>query len=103
MIHIFPITSNKIRNNQISRRFRKSKNIKIVEKQKLLSVKNDYDIIINIFSYFHKSIKLYNQILKISKLGTQFVNILPFQGFINYSYLNLTKLIQFINVNKILN
>ncbi len=80
------------------------KNINIVEKtETFFQLKNDYDIIINIFfsSIFINQLSFYNQILKISKLETQFVNILPFLGFINYSYLNFNpNLFNFINVNK---
>ena len=80
-----------------------SKNIKIVYKtEDFFQLKNDYDIIINIFfsSIFINQLSFYNQILKISKLETQLVNILPFQGFINYSYLNFNpNLFSFINVN----
>jgi len=81
-----------------------SKNIKIIEKaEDFFQLKNDYDVIINIFfsSIFINQLSFYNQILKISKLDTQLVNILPFQGFINYSYLNFNpNLFNFINVNK---
>ena len=91
-------------NNTIYEYLKSIKNIKVLEDiNEFSKLKIKYDIIINIFfsSIFIDQKKFYNQILKISKLETRFINILPFLGFINYSYLNFNpNLFKFINVNK---
>ena len=91
-------------NNTIYEHLKSIKNIKVLEDiNEYSKLKIKYDIIINIFfsSIFIDQKKFYNQILKISKLETRFINILPFLGFINYSYLNFNpNLFKFINVNK---
>ena len=91
-------------NNAIEQYIKNKNNIKILKNIDEFSELNiKYDIIINIFfsSIFINQKKFYNQILKISKLETKFINILPFSGFINYSYLNFNpSLFEFINVNK---
>ena len=91
-------------NNTIEQHIKNKNNIKILKNIDEFSELNiKYDIIINIFfsSIFINQKKFYNQILKISKLETKIINILPFSGFINYSYLNFNpSLFEFINVNK---
>ena len=91
-------------NNTIEQYIKNKNNIKILKNIDEFSELNiKYDIIINIFfsSIFINQKKFYNQILKISKLETKFINILPFSGFVNYSYLNFNpSLFEFINVNK---
>ena len=91
-------------NNAIEQYIKNKNNIKILKNIDEFSELNiKYDIIINIFfsSIFINQKKFYNQILKISKLETKFINILPFSGFVNYSYLNFNpSLFEFINVNR---
>ncbi len=80
------------------------KNIKIIENvDEFLKLKDNYELIINIFfsTVFINQLKFYNQILEISVLETRLINILPYSGFINYSYMNFNPIfIDFINVNK---
>ena len=79
-------------------------NIKIVESiDEYFEIADNYELIINIFfsAIFFNQLKFYNQILKISVLGSRLVNILPYSGFINYSYVNFNPIfIDFININK---
>ena len=79
-------------------------NIKIVESiDEYFEIADNYELIINIFfsAIFFNQLKFYNQILKISVLESRLINILPYSGFINYSYVNFNPIfIDFININK---
>ena len=79
-------------------------NIKIVENiDEYFEIADNYELIINIFfsAIFFNQLKFYNQILKISVLESRLINILPYSGFINYSYVNFNPIfINFININK---
>lgn len=79
-------------------------NIKIVESiDEYFEIVDNYELIINIFfsAIFFNQLKFYNQILKISVLESRLINILPYSGFINYSYVNFNPIfIDFININK---
>ncbi len=79
-------------------------NIKIVESiDEYFEIADNYELIINIFfsAIFFNQLKFYNQILKISVLESRLINILPYSGFINYSYVNFNPIfINFININK---
>ncbi|MDC3187107.1 class I SAM-dependent methyltransferase [Pelagibacteraceae bacterium] len=79
-----------------------NKKIIVVEQvEDFLELKDSYEIIVNIFfsSVFINQLKFFNQIIKISVFETRFINILPFSGFINYSFINFNPIFfNFINI-----